>query len=198
MIRKHIIGLSLAPILLAVGCAYDPVSKDNTGRYIPEAPPTISEPLNLPLTNFERRAPVPQVCKDLGLLGQYWRTDNTILGLQAVDPNSKVMSIVSATPSTCYDVVRIDSNTFTYPGVTVKYVDDTTLEVAVNISNENLLDYTFVANENFGSLVSIDNVSSGTSPVLHLRLKERTLYAVEYRDSGMYRTEVLLFLAHTR
>lgn len=198
MIRKHIIGLSLVPILLTVGCAYDPVSKDNTGRFIPEAPPTISEPLNLPLTNFERRAPIPQVCKDLGLLGQYWRTDNTVLGLQSVDPSGKVMAIVSATASTCYDVVRFDSNTFTYPGVTVKYIDDTTLEVAVNISNENLLDYTFVADKNFGSLVSIENVSTGSRPVFHLHLKERTLYAVEYRDLDKYRTEVRLFLAHTR
>lgn len=198
MIRKHIIGLSLAPILLAAGCAYDPVSKDNTGRYIPEPPPVISEPLNLPVTNFDRRAPVPQKCKELGLLSHYWRTDKTVLGLQTVDPGSRVLSIITATASSCYDIVRIDSNTFTYPGVKIKYVNDTTLEVAVNISNENLLDYKFVANEEFGSLVSIENVSTGTSPVFHLQLKERTLYAVEYRDLDKYRTEVRLFLAHAR
>lgn len=198
MIRKNIIGLSLAPVLLAAGCAYDPVSKDNTGRYIPEPPPVISEPLNLPVTNFDRRAPVPQKCKELGLSNHYWRTDNTVLGLQAVDPSSRVLSVVSTTASTCYDIVRIDSNTFTYPGVKVKYVDDTTLEVSVNITNENLLDYKFVADERFGSLVTIENVSTSANPVFRLHLKERTLYAVEYRGLDKYRTEVRIFLAHTR
>lgn len=197
MVRKHIIGLSLVSALLAAGCAYDPISKDNTGRYIPEPPPVISEPLNLPVTNFDKRAPVPQKCKELGLLSKYWRTDNTVLGLQPYGNPSKALAVVSVTPSICYDVVTIDSNVLTNPGLNMKYLDDQTLEVRVNVSDSNLQNYSFVADDSFGVLESMNQVPSDDGTlVLSLKLTSKALYAVEYSQSGYYRAVAKIFLAH--
>jgi hypothetical protein len=197
MVRKHIIGLSLVSALLAVGCAYDPISKDNTGRYTPEPPPVISEPLNLPVTNFDRRAPVPQKCKELGLSMKYWRTDNTILGLQPYGNRAKPLSVVSVTPSICYDVLTIDSKELTYPGLNIKYLDNNTLEIRANVSDANLQDYRFTGDARFGVIESITRVpSSDGGLVLNLKLTSKALYAVEYSQSGYYRAVAKIFLAH--
>lgn len=183
--------------LLTAGCAYDPISKDNTGSYIPEPPPVISEPLNLPVTNFDKRAPVPQKCKELGLRGWYWRTDNTVLGLQPYGNPSKARAVVSATPSICYDLVTIDSSVLTNPGLNMKYLDNQTLEVRVNVSDSNLQDYSFVADESFGVLESMNRVPSNDGTlVLSLKLKSKALYAVEYSQSGYHRVVARIFLAH--
>lgn len=195
MNRKHLIGLSFVSAVFLAGCSYSPTVTGGGGNPVPDPAPVISEPLNLPQTNFDRRSPEPLKCKQDGLLGQYWRSGNSTLGLQSTKNVKDTLSSVSVVAGTCYDIVRISNNTYTYPGINVRYVDENLLEVSVNVSDEYLTNYSYVTDESFNAVDSLVRVPGNGNLVLQLKLKSPSLYAVEYDTSNMYRTEIRLFVA---
>lgn len=198
MIRKHLISLSVLSAVILSGCSYEPTVTGGGGNPVAEPAPVISEPLNLPPTNFDRRAPEPLKCKQDGLLGQYWRNGNATLGLQSTKNIGDTLSTVSVVAGTCYDIVRISNNTYTYPGINVRYINENLLEITVNVSDEYLTNYSFLADESFNAVDSLFRVPADGRLVLQLKLKSPSLYAVEYDTSNMYRTEIRLFVARSR
>lgn len=196
MNRKHLLVVPLIAMLSLTGCAYDPVSKDNTGAYVPAEPVQIEPGLNLRQTNAERRAPVPQDCKQQGLLGQYWRNGSATLGLQAELALPVGVARIEPIAATCYDMVRISSKTLEYPGVNIRYVDNQTLEVGVRMPEGQAADYSFTADASYGVLRNIESVSTNGNLLLRMSLKSRALYAVEYDYNVPFGSDILIYVAH--
>lgn len=196
MKRKYLLGLPMAAIVALSGCAYDPVSKDNTGAYIPDEPVKIEPGIPHRSTNAEKRAAVPQDCKQQGLLGQLWRDGSTTLGLQADLAIGVGVAKIDPIASNCYDLVRIGSKTLEYPGINIRYVDADTLEVSVRMQEGQAKDYSFTADDSYGQIRTMENVSTDGNLLLRLELKSHALYAVEYDYNVPFGTEILVYLAH--
>lgn len=196
MNRKHLLALPLAAMLLLTGCTYDPVSKDNIGGPVPGDPVQIEPGIEHKQTSVDKRAPVPQDCKQQGLLGQYWREGSTTLGLQGDLGLQASVASIRPVASNCYDLVQINSRSLEYPGINIRYIDNQTLDVSVRMSEGQAAGYSFTADDSYGVLQTIENVSSDGNLHLRIALKSHAPYAVEYNYDVPFGSNILVYVAH--